>query len=95
MMGTKIPPARAEVEGIAGARSISATLRPYERPRVLFPSAWTNMFAILSPSPVFSKPFAKKNETTMSQMTSLVIAEKAWEKVRVFVAIPEERMQHP
>ncbi len=29
---------------------------------------------------------AKKKETTMSQMTSLVIAEKAWANVKVLVA---------
>mmetsp|Transcript_32861 Transcript_32861/g.72587 ORF Transcript_32861/g.72587 Transcript_32861/m.72587 type:complete len:217 (+) Transcript_32861:1810-2460(+) len=85
MMGMKIPPARAEVEGMAGARTHSATLRPRVRPSVLLPMAWTKMFAMRSPSPVFSKPLAKKNETTMSQMTSLVMAEKACAKVRVLV----------
>lgn len=41
--------------------------------------------AILSPNPVLTKPRAKKNEMTMSQMTSLVKAEKAVAKGRVLV----------
>lgn len=41
--------------------------------------------AILSPNPVLTKPRAKKNEMTMSQMTSLVKAEKAVAKERVLV----------
>ena len=56
MMGMKMPPARAVVLGIAGATSASATLRPYARPRVLFPKARTNSVATRSPRPVFSKP---------------------------------------
>lgn len=56
MMGMKMPPARAVVEGIAGARTASAMDRPYARPSVLFPQAATNMLATRSPSPVFWKP---------------------------------------
>lgn len=41
--------------------------------------------ASLSPSPVLINPLEKKKEVTMSQMTSLVKAEKAAEKVRVLV----------
>ena len=55
-MGMKMPPARAVVEGIAGARNASAIDSPYARPSVLFPQAATNMLATLSPRPVFWKP---------------------------------------
>ena len=55
-MGIKMPPARAVVEGIAGARKASAIDSPYARPSVLFPQAATNMLATLSPRPVFWKP---------------------------------------
>lgn len=54
---------------------------------MLFPSHFTKYVATLSPSPVFTNPRAKKKEITMSQMTSLVKAPKAEEKVRVFVRI--------
>ena len=86
-MGIKIPPALAVVEGIAGAINASAMERPYARPRVDFPQSFTKICATRSPNPVFSKPLAKKKETTMSQITSLVKAEKAAEKVKVFVAM--------
>lgn len=56
MMGMKMPPARAVVDGMAGAISVSAALSPYARPSVLFPKSFTNMVATLSPSPVFWKP---------------------------------------
>ncbi len=56
MMGMKMPPARAVVEGMAGARQASATLSPYARPSVLLPQAATNRLATRSPSPVFWKP---------------------------------------
>mmetsp|Transcript_26049 Transcript_26049/g.66254 ORF Transcript_26049/g.66254 Transcript_26049/m.66254 type:complete len:277 (+) Transcript_26049:2006-2836(+) len=86
MMGMKMPPARADVEGMAGASRVSATLSPTARPSVDLPMALTNMLAMRSPSPVFSKPLAKKKDTTMSQMTSLVMALNACAKVSVFVA---------
>ena len=53
---------------------------------MLWPSACTNRFATRCPSPVFSMPFAKKNDTTMSQMTSLLVAANACAKVSVPVA---------
>jgi hypothetical protein len=53
MMGMKMPPARAVVEGMAGARNASAMLNPYARPSVLFPQADTKRFATRSPRPVF------------------------------------------
>lgn len=53
MMGMKMPPALAVVEGMAGASSVSAALKPYARPRVLFPNSLTNIVATLSPKPVF------------------------------------------
>ncbi len=56
MMGMKMPPARAVVEGMAGASSASAMLSPYARPSVLAPHAATNMLATRSPRPVFWKP---------------------------------------
>ena len=55
-MGMKMPPARAVVDGIAGAKKASAMDSPYARPSVLFPQAATNMLATLSPRPVFWKP---------------------------------------
>jgi hypothetical protein len=39
IIGMKMPPARAEVDGMAGARIASATLRPMAKPRVDFPMA--------------------------------------------------------
>ena len=56
MMGMKMPPARAVVDGMAGARTASAMDSPYARPSVLLPQAATNMLATLSPRPVFWKP---------------------------------------
>jgi hypothetical protein len=56
MMGMKMPPALAVVEGMAGAISASATLRPYARPKVDFPKAFTKSVATRSPRPVFSNP---------------------------------------
>lgn len=41
--------------------------------------------AIRSPKPVLTKPRAKKKEITINQITSLVKAEKALEKVSVLV----------
>lgn len=67
MMGMKMPPARAEVEGMAGASRASATLRPYDRPNVLLPNAFTKTLAIRSPSPVFSKP-CRNNTCTESAL---------------------------
>mmetsp|Transcript_1237 Transcript_1237/g.4013 ORF Transcript_1237/g.4013 Transcript_1237/m.4013 type:complete len:418 (-) Transcript_1237:1073-2326(-) len=87
MIGMNMPPALAVVEGMAGAISISAKERPYASPSVLFPKNLTKIWATRSPSPVFSKPLAKKNETTMSQMTSFVNAEKVCVNVSVLVAM--------
>ena len=56
MIGMKIPPALAVVEGMAGAIRASANANPYARPNVLLPKALTNSVATLSPSPVFSNP---------------------------------------
>ena len=85
MIGRYTPPARAVVEGIAGASNASEMLRPYDRPSVDLPIVLTKNVATRSPSPVCTKPLAKKNASTMSQMTSLVIAEKACWNVSVFV----------
>lgn len=52
---------------------------------MLFPIHFTKKVAILSPSPVFTNPRAKKNEITISQITSFVKALKAAVKVRVLV----------
>lgn len=57
MMGMKMPPALAVVEGMAGAMRHSANANPYARPKVLFPKALTKRVATRSPSPVFSKPY--------------------------------------
>jgi hypothetical protein len=57
MIGIKIPPALAVVEGIAGAIKTSANDRPYASPKVLFPKNLTNSWATLSPKPVFSNPY--------------------------------------
>ena len=62
MMGMKMPPALAVVEGMAGAMRASANPRPYASPRVLLPNAFTNSVATRSPSPVFSKP-CQQHET--------------------------------
>lgn len=56
MMGMKMPPALAVVEGMAGAMRPSAKARPYANPSVLLPNALTNSVATRSPKPVFSKP---------------------------------------
>ena len=56
MMGMKMPPALAVVEGMAGAIAASANASPYARPSVLLPKAFTNKVATRSPRPVFSKP---------------------------------------
>lgn len=59
MIGMKIPPALALVEGIAGAMMPSAIVRPYARPRVDLPIVFTKRLAMRSPKPHFSKPLAK------------------------------------
>ena len=56
IIGLKMPPARADVEGMAGQIRVSASDSPYDRPRVDLPNHLTNMLAIRSPSPVFSNP---------------------------------------
>ena len=56
MMGMKMPPALAVVEGMAGAIRPSAKARPYANPSVLLPKALTKSVATRSPRPVFSKP---------------------------------------
>ena len=70
MMGMKIPPARAVVDGIAGAIKASAALRPYESPSVLLPKAFTKMVATLSPSPVFWKP-CNQNSNVSEQISKV------------------------
>mmetsp|Transcript_66 Transcript_66/g.343 ORF Transcript_66/g.343 Transcript_66/m.343 type:complete len:218 (-) Transcript_66:29-682(-) len=67
--------------------------RPYDSPSVDLPSILTNQVATRSPSPVCTNPLAKKKANTMSQMTSLVIAENACWKVRVLVTTHMERPQ--
>mmetsp|Transcript_5719 Transcript_5719/g.20713 ORF Transcript_5719/g.20713 Transcript_5719/m.20713 type:complete len:269 (+) Transcript_5719:471-1277(+) len=74
MIGKYTPPARAVVLGIAGAKSASESVNPYDNPSVDFPSARTNNVATRSPKPVRTNPLAKKNASTMSQITSFVIA---------------------
>ncbi len=59
MMGMKMPPALAVVEGMAGAIAASANASPYAKPSVLLPKAFTNRVATRSPSPVFSKPCSR------------------------------------
>jgi hypothetical protein len=56
MIGTKIPPALADVDGMAGARIASATFSPIDNPKVLCPNFSINRFASLPPRPVFSIP---------------------------------------
>lgn len=85
MTGIKIPPALAVVDGIAGLTTNSAALRPKESPSVLFPKTLTKHKAILSPNPVISNPLAKKNETTINQMTSDVMAVVACPNVSALV----------
>mmetsp|Transcript_35697 Transcript_35697/g.43048 ORF Transcript_35697/g.43048 Transcript_35697/m.43048 type:complete len:252 (+) Transcript_35697:1462-2217(+) len=87
MIGTNTPPARAVVEGIAGQIAISAAWRPYARERVFFPKSLTKKRARRSPKPVLTNARAKKVATTMSQITSLVRAAKAFPKLRVPVRI--------
>lgn len=85
IMGKKIPPALAVELGIPGEITSSPKTRPYDKPNVLFPSHRTKTMATLSPSPVFTNPLEKKNDTTISHITSFVKAEKAAAKVRVLV----------
>lgn len=56
MIGMKMPPALAVVEGMAGAIRPSAKARPYANPSVLLPKAFTKSVATRSPRPVFSNP---------------------------------------
>jgi len=98
MIGTNIPPARAVVDGIAGDSSVSDMASPYPRPRLLLPNQLTNITATRLPSPVFSKPSAKKNEMTINQMTSFVKAAKAAWNERMFVTatkVRQEKAQAP
>ncbi|KAM2960661.1 hypothetical protein FF1_030327 [Malus domestica] len=83
--GKKIPPARAETEGIAGASKASLKTRLYPNPREELPKRETNWYAIRFPSPVLMKPRAKKKARAMSQGIGSPKAEKAAPKVSVFV----------
>ena len=56
MIGMKMPPALAVVEGMAGAIAASANANPYAKPSVLLPKALRKKVATRSPSPIFSKP---------------------------------------
>ena len=58
-----------------------------------FPNILTKNVATRSPRPVWTKPLAKKNARTMSQMTSFVMAENACWKVSVLVTTVMERPQ--
>ena len=49
MIGMKMPPALAVVDGMAGAIAASANPSPYANPRVLLPKAFTNRVATRSP----------------------------------------------
>lgn len=72
MMGMKMPPALAVVEGMAGARNISAVDRPYARPRELLPKALTKRVATRSPSPVFWKPCQQHDSRADHQLLETV-----------------------
>mmetsp|Transcript_31303 Transcript_31303/g.56809 ORF Transcript_31303/g.56809 Transcript_31303/m.56809 type:complete len:346 (-) Transcript_31303:396-1433(-) len=96
--GAKMPPALAVVDGMAGARRASATVKPYARPIVVLPKKATNISAMRSPKPVFSNPLAKKKEITINQIVSLHIAAMAVPKLSVFVtnaAARQHRVQAP
>lgn len=75
MMGMKMPPALAVVEGMAGAIRASANPRPYASPNVLFPKALTNNVATRSPKPVFSNPCQEKGDTVCSSGLKLGVHE--------------------
>lgn len=91
IMGKKIPPALAVELGIPGEIMSSPKTSPYDKVSVLFPSNRTKNMATRSPSPVFTNPFERKNETTISQITSFVKAAKAAAKVRVLVTTASVR----
>jgi hypothetical protein len=61
MIGKYTPPARAVVDGIAGAKSASEIDNPYAKPSVLLPIVLTKKVATRSPNPVCTNPLAKKN----------------------------------
>ena len=83
MIGMKMPPARAVVEGMAGARTASAIDSPYARPSVLFPQAATNMLATLSPRPVFWKPCSDHTSETAAMCWDVGALAKAMAGVSI------------
>lgn len=70
---------------MAGEIMASQIANPYAKPKVLFPNHLTKYIANRSPSPVFTNPLLKKNDTTINHMTSFVKAAKADWKGSVFV----------
>lgn len=90
-MGKKIPPALAVELGIPGEIMSSPKTSPYDNVSVLLPSNRTKNMATRSPSPVFTNPFDRKNETTISQITSFVKAATAAENARVLVTTASVR----
>jgi hypothetical protein len=83
--GKKIPPALAETEGMAGARSASEKTRLYPSPREEEPKRETKRYAKRLPRPVFINPRAKKKASAISQGMGSPNAENAAEKERVLV----------
>lgn len=83
--GRKIPPARADTDGIAGARSASLNTKLYPNPNDELPKSFTNWYATRFPRPVLMKPFAKKNASAMSHGIGSPNPENAAAKVRVLV----------
>ena len=72
MMGMKMPPARAVVEGMAGASRASAAASPYASPKVLFPNHFTKMVATRRPRPVFSNPCMAADRVLRSHIAKLL-----------------------
>mgnify|MGYP006889224077 FL=1 len=84
--GRKIPPARADTEGMAGASNASLNTSEYPNPSEVFPKRRTNWYATRFPSPVLMKPRAKKKASAMSHGIGSPKAENAAAKVRVLVS---------
>lgn len=83
--GKKMPPALAETDGIAGAKSASLNTKLYPNPSDELPNRETNWYAILFPNPVLINPRAKKNASAISHGIGSPKAENAAAKVSVLV----------
>ena len=71
IIGNIIPPARAVLLGVAGAKIKSTPTSEYASPNVFLPNNLTNWSAIRRPRPVLTNPLEMKKAIAISQILLL------------------------